>query len=70
MNCILFDSKSLDRVSRVSTQNGMRSPFRFIAGLVHPAIGATANETYNIVVVVDSPLASISHRRHLGICRL
>ncbi|KAH0357120.1 hypothetical protein KCU81_g343, partial [Aureobasidium melanogenum] len=38
---------------------------RFVAGFVHPAIGATADETYYVVVIIDSPLASISHRRHL-----
>lgn len=42
----------------------------FVTGFVDPAIGAAADEAYYIVVVVDTPLTSVSHRRHLGIGRL
>lgn len=43
---------------------------RFITGLVDPAIRAAADEAYYIVVVVDAPLTSVSHRRHFGVGRL
>ena len=42
----------------------------FVTGFVDPAIGAAADEAYYIVVVVDTPLTSVSNRRHLGIGRL
>ena len=48
----------------------MGSSSRLVAGFVDPAIGTAADEAYYIVVVVDAPLTSVSHRRHFGIGRL
>jgi hypothetical protein len=68
--CILFDSEGFDWVSRISTQDGMGSSSRLVAGFVDSAIGAAADETHYIVVIVDTPLTCISHRRHFWVGRL
>ena len=67
---ILFDRKCFDGLSSVSTQYRLRPLHRLVFGFVYSAISTTTDEAHNIIVVVDSPLASITHGRHLGISRL